>query len=281
MMRQTVASRALRRATTGLPLVSRQHLAATRSLRAPRAEATPISFVQSFALQPSRLERRSFAQQAGSAAQEEEAEAPRKGADSDAGANDEKAATDQEAEAASPSKEETTQPSEAELLKKEVEELQEKLRAKKHELLLSLADFENNKKKFMKERETRRRNATVNFARKMVEVYTEFEDLARLPAEADELSEACQGLHEGVVLTGDLYKAALERFNVSALSPELGEPFSVTYHEDAGSVPGELPPNSVAEVVQPGWAYAEGGSNAAARVVLRKAKVKLAIAEAE
>ncbi|CAK9099592.1 unnamed protein product, partial [Durusdinium trenchii] len=84
------------------------------------------------------------------------------------------------------------------LLQKELADLQELVRQNKHELLLSLADFENNKKRFLKEREDRRRSSMASFATKMV-----------------------QALHEGVALTRDLYKASLDKFGVRPLQASL------------------------------------------------------------
>lgn len=167
--------------------------------------------------------------------------------------------------------------SEADLLAQEIEELGEKVRAKKHEVLLSLADFENNKKKFTKERENRRRNAVTNFATKMVHVYGEFEAELLKPGAAaakEGLSESCKALYEGVVMTGDVYRSGLERFDVSQISPGPGDTFSDKQHEDAGSIlNSDLPPGTVAEVLVPGWSL--GGTSP---TVLQRAKVKLASA---
>jgi len=158
-----------------------------------------------------------------------------------------------------------TPPSEQEVLERELPELQDKVRAKKHELLMSLADFENNKKRFAKEREARRKRALANFATKMTEVYSEFDAFA-VPSR----SGACQGLHEGVALTRDLYKSSLEKFGAKALEVEIGSPFVSARHENVGSVDNsELPENSVAELVRHGWLLEPD-------TVLRKAEVRVA-----
>lgn len=231
--------------------------------------------------------------------QEEEAAAGTAGADgggAEEGAKKEAASSEAEAKAAADGdkKEEgaaAAEPakelSEADKLQSEVEKLEEKKRAKRTELLLALADFENHKKRFMKERQVRRRNATVNFSRKMVEVYDEFQqELAGSLAAGggnDEPHESCQALLEGVVLTKDLYKAALERFDVMPIAPELGKPLEAARHEDVGFVAGgELPANTIGEVVREGWVLAASrGDGAAHATVLRKARVKVAKPEAE
>jgi len=198
---------------------------------------------------------------------------PDEKADADAKAAADAADATSDADAAAAAKTASPPPTPEEELKA----LEEQLRAKKHEVLLAFADFENNKKRYMKERQIRRRNATVNFARKMVEVHDEFDELARA-APPEEPSDASKVLQEGVVLTGDFYKAALERFDVSQITPEPGNPFVTLQHEDVGSVPGsDLEAGSIAEVVQLGWLFPAADSTKPP-TVLRRARVKLAAA---
>jgi len=161
-----------------------------------------------------------------------------------------------------------------EQLTREVAELQEKVRSKKNNLLLALADFENEKKKHIKERESRRQRAVVNFADKMVEIFTEFDSLVKASdtKETTALSDSCKSLEEGVTLTVDLHKSSLERFGVEQFAVEPGQPFVGTRHESLGSIEREdLAVNSVAEQVQPGWHLKEGKSSPS---VLRKAQVR-------
>lgn len=162
-------------------------------------------------------------------------------------------------------------------LRQEVSELQEKLRSQKHEHLLSLADFENNKKRYAKEREARRRRATRNFAEKMVDVYVEFDAIAAASPKTGS-SEACQALHEGIVMTRDLYKSTLEKFGLAQLLVEPGQPFVATKHESIGSIAGTegIAEGTVAELAQPGWSLEQSGGQEP--LVLRKAQVKIASA---
>lgn len=155
-----------------------------------------------------------------------------------------------------------------ELLAKELAQLQEDIRAKKHELLLSLADFENNKKRFQKEREDRRKRATANFATAMIEVYTDFDKVAMLPH-----SGKCEALHEGVALTHNLFKSTLDRFGVRQFEAELGTPFLSARHENVGTIDSDFPANSVAEQVHPGWIL---DADSPKPVVVRKVAVKVA-----
>eukprot|EP00931_Biecheleriopsis_adriatica_P075902 TRINITY_DN49673_c0_g1_i1.p1 TRINITY_DN49673_c0_g1~~TRINITY_DN49673_c0_g1_i1.p1 ORF type:complete len:323 (+),score=111.60 TRINITY_DN49673_c0_g1_i1:56-970(+) len=156
------------------------------------------------------------------------------------------------------------------LLEAELTELQEKVRAKKHEVLMALADFENNKKRFLKEREDRRKRSAANFSTKMIEVFVEFDEFAS----SRHGTGACQGLHEGVALTRDLYKTQLEKFGAKQIEVEAGEPFVAARHENVGSVESsDLPEHSVAELVRPGWVYDPEGPKP---VVIVKAEVRVA-----
>ncbi|CAK0843601.1 unnamed protein product, partial [Prorocentrum cordatum] len=144
-------------------------------------------------------------------------------------------------------------------LKRELAELQEEVKAKKHDLLMTLADFENNKKRFPQERETRKRTATVGFARQMVDTYSTFEDTL-LVAHNEQSSEAGQALLEGVVLTRDLYRATLEKFDLKPLSVEPGEPFVAARHECASD------PTTTSPLAQwPRWCRLAGSSSREAR----------------
>ncbi|CAJ1455886.1 unnamed protein product, partial [Effrenium voratum] len=155
-------------------------------------------------------------------------------------------------------------------LQKEFDELQEHIKQSKHELLLSLADFENHKKRFVKEREDRRRSAMAHFTTKMIQVYGKFDSFA---AEKHDKGTA-EALHQGVALTRDLYKASFERFGVQPIKVEIGDPFVVARHIKAGTVErADLPTNSVAEVLQPGWIL---DPDSPKPVVLQKTEVRVA-----
>mmetsp|Transcript_71238 Transcript_71238/g.112888 ORF Transcript_71238/g.112888 Transcript_71238/m.112888 type:complete len:257 (+) Transcript_71238:59-829(+) len=153
------------------------------------------------------------------------------------------------------------------LLQKKLTDLQELVRQNKHELLLSLADFENNKKRFLKEREDRRRSSMSNFATKMIQVYGKLNDFAV----EKHNSGTAQALHEGVALTRDLYKASLEKFGVRPIQVEIGEPFVAARHEKTDTIQStQLPTNSVAAIVRPGWIL---DPDTPKPIVLQKAEV--------
>lgn len=186
---------------------------------------------------------------------------------------DEKTAAATEEAAAEDKSSDKVEETEEVRLQRELAELQEKVKARKHKLLSALAEFENNKKRFANERASRQRTATKAFASKMVDVYTEFEDLVAAPlmGQASE-GAASEALREGVVLTRDLYRATLEKFDLKPLQPELGEPFVAARHE-CTSEGEKAVAGAVTELVRPGWILESRG---AAPVVVRKAQVKVA-----
>lgn len=174
-----------------------------------------------------------------------------------------------EAASSSSAVEETPAENELTVLKKEADAVTEKLKTKKHELLLALADFENNKKRFVKERESRRRTATTKFARKVVDVYVEFDSVTTSTASAGNLSEQCQALCEGVVMTRDVFKSTLERFDVLSFTPEVGQAICNDRHDIVGEGGQRSGATQVAEVSLPGWEL-----TGKPPVVLRRAQVK-------
>eukprot|EP00747_Dinoflagellata_sp_TGD_P183236 gnl/TRDRNA2_/TRDRNA2_37976_c0_seq2.p1 gnl/TRDRNA2_/TRDRNA2_37976_c0~~gnl/TRDRNA2_/TRDRNA2_37976_c0_seq2.p1 ORF type:complete len:313 (-),score=74.82 gnl/TRDRNA2_/TRDRNA2_37976_c0_seq2:404-1342(-) len=158
-------------------------------------------------------------------------------------------------------------------LREKVEELEKKVAQKKNDLLLSMADFQNERNKFTKERELRRRNANTEFARRILPVYLEFSDLSL--GGGDDASPAVQGLQEGISLTRSHFATVLEKHQVVQLPVELGQPSVPTRHMEVGSIEisdGSLPENTVGEIVEPGWLMEP---NSKSPVVLRKAKVKI------
>jgi len=188
-----------------------------------------------------------------------------------AAADDTKTTEKKSKEADKPAAKETPK----EKLEKELQKAEEEVKKQKSELLLSLADFENNKKKYQNERLTRRRNAMVNFANRMVDVYEEIEEISSFEPK-EELSASSQALQEGVTLTRDLYRTTLEKFEIEQLVPELGQPVVVARHESVGSVVnGDLAADSIGEVVRPGWIFEPSSSSPK---VLRKTQVKVAAA---
>lgn len=161
-----------------------------------------------------------------------------------------------------------------------VDDLTQKQRDAKHKLLLSLADFQNAKKKYTSEREARRHRGLVNFSTKMVEVYVDFENQIEPPK--DGVSESYQALHEGIVMTHGIYRDTMEKFGLTRVAPDVGSPMAADRYDSVGSVEVDgatAAPDTVGEVVQAGWVLDMG--NRGPTRVLHKARVKAATPAAE
>lgn len=161
-----------------------------------------------------------------------------------------------------------------ELLARELAEAEQKMKTERHELLLQLADFENNKKKNNAEREGRRRNAMLNCVRKMVDVYSEFDRFAHMEDNVKEMSAAGTSLKDGINLTRDLYRQTMEKFDVMRMVPKPGDPFVSSKHDEVGIVDSaDVPAGTIAKTVKYGWVFEPGSSKP---VILKKAQVKVA-----
>lgn len=160
-----------------------------------------------------------------------------------------------------------------EALEKELAEANEKVAKTKHDLLLALADFENNKKRHISERNQRSRKAMINCATKMVDVFDELETIAKA-GNSETVSESCKALNEGIMMTTKVYKSTLEKFDLAELSSsEVGETFVPSRHEQVGFVEADgVLPNTVAEVVRSGWVFEPDSKQTK---VIRKVQVKL------
>jgi len=154
---------------------------------------------------------------------------------------------------------------------KELIEAQELSANKKNTLLLAFANFENNKKKQETERASRKRNAIISFARRIVGLQSEFH--AAELSEPEGVSEATRSLRAGITLTEQVFLSGLSKFDVEQIKVTSGDRFNVAHHEKVGEadVAGEA--GAVCEVVAPGWIYEPTGKSKLS--VLSKAKVKV------
>mmetsp|Transcript_5966 Transcript_5966/g.13137 ORF Transcript_5966/g.13137 Transcript_5966/m.13137 type:complete len:222 (+) Transcript_5966:91-756(+) len=102
---------------------------------------------------------------------------------------------------------------ELEKLQKEVDALAEKLKADKHNLLLALADFENQKKRFATERKSHQNSAMKRFSQRVCDIFVEFEELLASMERATE-DGPLKTLQEGLDLTLHDFASTLERFDI-------------------------------------------------------------------
>lgn len=157
-------------------------------------------------------------------------------------------------------------------LRRDVADMQEQVKQKRHKLLLALADFENDKKKLAKERDVRHRRAVVGFAERMVDVYGKFD--TKFPADAKTSGDAQASLQEGIHLVRQAFGSLLGRFDVNQMTIKPGEQFVVAQHESVGTVVGsEHADGTVADLVKPGWIFQPRKGPAA---VLARTQVKVA-----
>eukprot|EP00450_Noctiluca_scintillans_P039181 CAMPEP_0194482156 /NCGR_PEP_ID=MMETSP0253-20130528/4240_1 /TAXON_ID=2966 /ORGANISM="Noctiluca scintillans" /LENGTH=309 /DNA_ID=CAMNT_0039321679 /DNA_START=36 /DNA_END=965 /DNA_ORIENTATION=+ len=163
------------------------------------------------------------------------------------------------------------EPTPLEKAQKELTEAQELSAKKKHNLLLAFADFENKKKKQNTERASRKRNAIISFARRIVGLRAEF-NAAEL-SEPEGVSESARSLRAGITLTEQVFLSGLSKFDVEQIKVTSGDRFNVAHHEKVGEadVAGEA--GAVCEVVAPGWIYEPTKKTKLS--VLSKAKVKV------
>ncbi|MBM3559503.1 MAG: nucleotide exchange factor GrpE [Alphaproteobacteria bacterium] len=132
--------------------------------------------------------------------------------------------------------------------------LQAELAQLKEQLLRTLADAENQRKRGERQLEDVRRYAVANFARDLIEVADNLERaLSAVPAEARIDGHPMAGLVAGIEAVGRSLQAVFGRWKVHRLVPE-GEAFDPNRHEAMFEieVPGQ-PAGRVAQVMQPGY----------------------------
>lgn len=151
----------------------------------------------------------------------------------------------------------------------------EEVQELKDRLLRTLAEMENLRARTQREIEEVRKFAVTGFARDLLEVGDNLgRALASVPAEARAQSEFMTNLVQGVEMTERSLRTALEKHQIRRVSPQRGERFDHKLHQAMFEVPSaDLPPGSIAEVIQDGYVLADR--------LLRPALVGVAKAPAE
>ncbi|MBX7134624.1 MAG: nucleotide exchange factor GrpE [Fimbriimonadaceae bacterium] len=135
----------------------------------------------------------------------------------------------------------------------------------KDQLMRSLADLQNLRKRFQAEREDIRRYATENLARDLLPVLDNFErTLAAVQSGA-----TLESLSEGVKLVDRQLRTALESVRLTRIHA-VGMPFDPERHEAIATVPAtdDVVDNTVVDEVEAGYQMAER--------VIRPARVRVA-----
>ena len=154
----------------------------------------------------------------------------------------------------------------------ELERLQRSLadaeeRAKSHweQYLRALAELDNVRKRAARDIEAANRYGLEKFAAELLPV----KDTLELAVQNAERADAAS-LKEGQEATLQLLSRALERLGVTLINPE-GQPFDPSRHEAMMAQESrEAPPNSVLQVVQPGYEL-NGRLLRPARVIVARA----------
>ncbi|ODN69663.1 nucleotide exchange factor GrpE [Methylobrevis pamukkalensis] len=129
----------------------------------------------------------------------------------------------------------------------------------KEQVLRTLAEMENLRRRTEREVKDARQYAVANFARDMLQVCDNLRRaLDALPAEARAAADAAVvSLLEGVEMTERGLLATFERHGVRKIRPE-GERFDPNFHQAMFEVPNpEVPTGTVVQVVQDGYVIGE------------------------
>jgi molecular chaperone GrpE len=141
----------------------------------------------------------------------------------------------------------------------EITSLKEEAGKLKDQLLRTLAEMDNLRKRTEREKAEATLYAASNFARDIMSVSDNMER-ALATAEADHLKEATEpvkNLIAGVEMTQRELLNVFERHGIKRVDP-MGEKFDPHFHQAVYEVPtNEQPPGTVVQVMQPGFKIGE------------------------
>ena len=123
------------------------------------------------------------------------------------------------------------------------------------QLLRTLADLDNTRKRALKEVADARVYAIEKFAAELLSVSDNLaRALSALPdGDRDALSEAGKNLLNGIEMTEKELHTALARNGVTAIAAQPGDAFDPNLHQAVANVPSPQAPGSIASVFQTGW----------------------------
>ena len=177
---------------------------------------------------------------------------------------DAQAAADAEAAGQNPEQAPEQAPEEAE------PSLEDKLAATNDQLLRTLAELENTRRRAERDRGEALKYGAVSFARDILSVADNMQRALKAVDDVDDadMSDAAKAMLEGVAATERDLQASLQRHKVMPINP-MGEKFNPNQHEALFEAPGTgQPSGTVIEVVEIGYMMEER--------LLRPAKVGLA-----
>ena len=127
------------------------------------------------------------------------------------------------------------------------------------QLLRTLAEMENVRKRAEREKSEARIYAIEKFARDLLSVSDNMaRALEALPeTERDALTEAGQGLLGGIEMTQKELHTVLTRHGVTEIEAEPGAGFDPNLHQAVATLPSEYPDGTIASLFQGGWRIGE------------------------
>lgn len=143
---------------------------------------------------------------------------------------------------------------ETDSLAQEIATLQEEIARLKDQLLRTLAEVENTRKRAQKDMEETAKYAHTGFAKDMVGVSDNLRRaLSSLPKDMDKADALIKGVIEGVVMTEKQLIGALEKHGIQEV-PALGEKFDHNFHQAVFEVEDtDKPAGTVTNVMEAGY----------------------------
>ncbi len=125
----------------------------------------------------------------------------------------------------------------------------------KDQALRALAEVENARRRYQREREDLQRYAIAEFVKEVLPVVDNLRRaLDAIPAEARAGDRFLESLATGVEMTERQLLGAFERFKVTRIAPQPGERFDAARHQAMFEVPDSgHPAGVVVQLVQPGY----------------------------
>jgi len=135
-----------------------------------------------------------------------------------------------------------------------ISELEEKVLVLKDQLMRSLADGENLRKRTLKDIENSKKYSHISFVKDLVTSVDNFQRaLKAVPEDKSSLPEPIKNLIVGLEIVQKEILATLEKHNVKLIDP-MGDKFDYNFHQAMFEVPtNEEEPGKVVEVSQKGY----------------------------
>jgi molecular chaperone GrpE len=127
-------------------------------------------------------------------------------------------------------------------------EAQTKIEQQREAMLRAVAEAENARKRAQAEAVTSQKYAIERFAQSLLPV------IDSLEAAVAAAQEASPALREGVEITLRQILAAFQKASLAQIAPSVGERFDPHRHQAMSAVPSEAEPNTIAALMQKGYA---------------------------